>query len=463
MAAADAGGTQDGVAAKGGEALVSFMTKLPAEYQVPEDQLVLPSSLARYGLSEVVNRLIGLDKPVPFDFLVDGEYLRSDLLGYLTARKLSSEKVVKVEYIFALSEPEEQQIDQVPDWVAGVAGLGALPCKWMVASSYDGAVRLYEEGNARLCARLSHTPLTALAAQPTSEGGSVRLALAGKDGEVRCCQLRYGSSPAVGPVSILKTAEHKKPVQAVALSEGGDFLASGGWDQEVLIWNAGATLFPDVPSEDAKERGIKRKADSGEQVPKFVLRGHGQVVSALHFGTQSRFPFTLLSASWDSTVRVWDTVAAACVCNWAVARACTSFSLCNNPAQMVTSHDDGHVSLWDIRAPPHGTTPNALSLDASAGLPLSSTQLPHRRLASQAVWHPTEENRIASVGHDGCVCVLDPRSPKMPLQKIRLGKPGPVPTKLLCVDWLGREELAVGGSDGRVVRLSMAQGKAADA
>jgi len=464
MEAASGSGARDEpeVAAKGGEALVSFATKLPDEFQVPDDQLVVPSSLARYGLSEVVNKLLGGEKPVPFDFLVDGEFLRSDLLGFLTARKLTSEKVIQLEYIFALSEPEEQTIDQVPDWVAGLASLGNLPCKWFVASSYDGSVRLYEDGAARVCARLSHTPLTSLAALPTKSGDCVQLALGGKDGEVRCCQLRYGSNPTVGPVSIIKSAEHKKPVQAVALSEDGEFLASSGWDQEVLIWNAGATLFPDLPEGKQENQGIKRKADAGEQSPKFVLRGHSQVVSALHFGKQSRFPFTLLSASWDATVRVWDTAAAACVCNWAVARAATSFSMCVNPAQMVTSHDDGHVSLWDIRAPPHATTANALSLDASAGLPLSSTQLPHRRLATQAVWHPTEEHRLASVGHDGCVCVLDPRSPKMPLQKVRLGKAGPVPTKQTCVTWLSRDELVVGGSDGRVVRLTIGEGKAKD-
>lgn len=448
--------------AKGGEALICFTTKLPDEFQVPEDQLVVPSSLARYGLSEVVNRMMGNEKVVPFDFLVDGEFLRSDILGYLNARKLSSEKVLKLEYIFALSEPEEQQIDQVPDWVAGLAALGQLPCEWMVSSSYDGAVRLYEAGTARLCARLSRTPLTSMAAQATGDGSSCRLALAGKDGSVRCCQLRYASSPAIGPVTTLQSADHKRPVQAVAISEDGEFLASGGWDQEVLIWNAGAAAFAAPPDEAQEGKGIKRKAGSEEQSPKFVLRGHSQVVSALAFGTQARFPFTLLSASWDCTVRVWDTVAASCVCNWAVARATTSFSMCLNPAQMATSHEDGHISLWDIRAPAHATSPNALSLDASAGLPLSSTQLPHSRMASQVVWHPTEVNRLASVGHDGNLCVLDPRSPKMPLQKVRIGKSGPVPTKLLCVTWLGREELAVGGSDGRVVRLTMTQGKAVD-
>merc|ERR1712203_490132 len=170
----------------------------------------------------------------------------------------------------------------------------------------------------------------------------------------------------------------------------------------------------------------------------------------------AQFPFTLLSGSWDSSVRVWDTAAASCVCNWTVARAVTSFSTSPSmPPQLATSHEDGHVSLWDIRAPPHPSIQGALSLDASAGLPLTSAQSAHSRLASQVVWCPEDATRLASVGHDGHLRILDPRSPKMPLQSVRVGKGDSVPTKLLCVSWLGKDALVVGGSDGRVVRIAL--------
>ncbi|OLP95282.1 Ribosome biogenesis protein WDR12-like [Symbiodinium microadriaticum] len=57
MAAAGAGPKPGG-----GEALVSFVTKLPDAFQVPEEELVVPSNLERYGLSEVVNRLLAREK-----------------------------------------------------------------------------------------------------------------------------------------------------------------------------------------------------------------------------------------------------------------------------------------------------------------------------------------------------------------------------------------------------------------
>lgn len=37
------------------------------------------------GVWQVVNRLLGRETPVPFDFLVNGEFLRSSVGSYLEA------------------------------------------------------------------------------------------------------------------------------------------------------------------------------------------------------------------------------------------------------------------------------------------------------------------------------------------------------------------------------------------
>lgn len=443
--------------------MVLFTTKLPHKFQVASDELVVPANLGRYGLSEVVNRLLSLERPVPFDFLVDGEFLRTSVVQYLEARKLSSEKVLQLEYVFALSEPEQEQVDEAPEWISALVALQVLPTPWFAAVSYDGTARIYEGAETRLTVKLSESGLTGVAALPTDGGRSCHLAVAGQDGSMRCAAVSLGGSTAkgsrtasVGSTATLRPSGRPRAVQASAINDDGTLLASAGWDQEVLVWNAEAELFANAPA-----AGQKRKAQTSaeEQTAKFVLKGHSQVITSLHFGQSARFPFTLLSGSWDCSVRVWDIVAASCVCNWSVARAVTSFSLCPASPQMATSHEDGHVSLWDIRAAPHPTKSGALSLDASTGLPLASAQAPHRRLAAQVVWCPEECNRIASVGHDGHLCILDPRSPKMPLQSVRIGNPGPIPTKLLCCAWLSRDSLVVGGSDGKVVRIGLNTGK----
>lgn len=436
-----------------GEAVVRFTTTLPQQYHVPSDDLVVPSSLARYGLSEIVNRLLSFDSPVPFDFLVNGEFLRSSLLQHLQANNLSSEKVLEVEYVVALSEPEMKDIDQVPDWISGVAALQTLPSAWFAAVSYDGTARIYEGERSQSVVRLCDAPVTAVAALSVDGGQASQIVAAAKDGTMRCCAFRHGNgSTAAGPVVALRGPGTKKAVEAVAINEDGTLLASSGWDQDICVWNGGVFEPPEASGSGSSQ---KRKAPIEVAAPKFVLEGHSQVVTCLRFGTKARHPFTLISSSWDCTLRVWDIAAASCVCNFPVGRAVTSVSVSPGmPSQMATSHEDGHVSIWDVRAAPHASLQGALSLDSSAGLPLTSAQAVHRRLSSEVAWCPDDAYRIASVGHDGQLCILDPRSPKMPLQTLRaLGGTARSPTKLLCVSWLGRDVLVAGGSDGKVLHI----------
>mmetsp|Transcript_69931 Transcript_69931/g.130696 ORF Transcript_69931/g.130696 Transcript_69931/m.130696 type:complete len:470 (+) Transcript_69931:71-1480(+) len=462
----------------GDEAVVVFTTKLPERYRVPEDQLVLPSSLSRYGLSEVVNRLLSFEKPVPMDFLIQGQFLRTSLQSYLEAHRLSSEQALNVEYIIALGEPEPTEADQAPDWITGIASNSrANGGQFFSVVCCDGTLRLYQGTQSKLSTRISNQPLKCVASVEVDGGLGSHILASGKDGLLRCLALRHDGStaPRAGPMTTLTPptsggATNEEPdssnslrtVEAVAFHEDGTLMGSAGWDNSVHIWNADA--FQAVP-EEAEAAGGKRKTTDriDSAVPKFTLNGHSQVVTSLCFGSQARYPFTLMSSSWDCSVRVWDIAAADCVCNWTVGRAATSLSPSPlGSARLATSHEDGHISLWDLRAAPHSGVKGAFSLDASTGLSLISAQTPHKRMASQVAWCPTDEQRIASVGHDGLLCVLDVRSPKMPVQSLRLGTPFPMPTKVLCLAWLSADDIAVGGSDGKVLRINLRREAAAE-
>lgn len=443
----------------GNEAVVCFTTQLPEQYKIPEDHMVIPASLGRYGLSEVVNRLLSMEQPTPFDFIVRGDFLRTSLAEYLENQKLTSEAVLCLEYVFAMSDPQKSDIDEMPDWVSGIA---VSSSNWFTASSYDGTVRVYNDMQSRLTVKLTQAALKAVAVVCAEDGSRSCIATACKDGSVRCCGLQHnvneeGSTSVVaGPVTAIRSAQTRKSVETVAFNDDGSLLASGGWDNDVLIWNADPEMF-ELPQEESV--GTKRKATfNGDGVtPKFVLGGHSQAVTCVRFGARAQCPYTLLSGSWDSSVRVWDIVAAGCVCNWSVSRAVTSFSMSPmNPPCMVTSHEDGHVSFWDIRAPPHPSLAGAVGMDSGTALQARSAQIPHRRLAAQVMWCPHDANRIASVGYDGHLCILDPRSPKMPVQDIRCGDPGPSPTSLLCIGWLSHDALVAGGSDGKVQHIKLA-------
>lgn len=88
---------------------VRFVTK-QQRYAVRDAAILVPANFKRYGLSEIINNLLGLgkfitrlvcrlppshpscliDKPIPFEFLIDGEILRSSIADYLTAQQLST-------------------------------------------------------------------------------------------------------------------------------------------------------------------------------------------------------------------------------------------------------------------------------------------------------------------------------------------------------------------------------------
>lgn len=94
---------------------VKFVTKIPS-IRVTETPVAVPESLQRYGLSEVVNHLLGRDPPTPFDMLVMGRFLRSSLASVMRKNALSGEAVLEVEYLPALRQPTEaEHADQV--WV----------------------------------------------------------------------------------------------------------------------------------------------------------------------------------------------------------------------------------------------------------------------------------------------------------------------------------------------------------
>ena len=63
---------------------VVFTTQ--TSYPLPTQKYMIPASWRRYQLSQLVNKALSLSKPVPFDFLIRGEILRTTLGEWCTER-----------------------------------------------------------------------------------------------------------------------------------------------------------------------------------------------------------------------------------------------------------------------------------------------------------------------------------------------------------------------------------------
>ncbi|KAJ1677448.1 ribosome biogenesis protein ytm1, partial [Spiromyces aspiralis] len=106
------------------------------KYRIPDTPILVPGRLQRYGLSEIVNHLLGLDKPVPFDFLIDNQFLRKSLLEYLQENGVSLETVVTIEYIESMLPPKQLASADQGDWISSISTLD----EHFLVASYDGTV-----------------------------------------------------------------------------------------------------------------------------------------------------------------------------------------------------------------------------------------------------------------------------------------------------------------------------------
>lgn len=386
------------------EVLVRFRTSLKDPYVVPENDLTIPSSVQRYALSEVLNKLLGRETPVPFDFLIENKFLRTSLQQWLISEKKTAEETIELEYVLAVPPIETSPKDAGEDWISRCMSLGG---ESSASISYDGHLRLHES-LATQTIQISSQALTALG------GDSDRLVIAAADGQV---YFTDGKGVVVG-----SGEHHTQGVDAASLSADKSTAATGGWDKIIALWNC-----DELVTSSSKKR--KRA-----QTPAGLLDGHKESVSCIRFGVTAKH--TLLSTSLDNSMKMWDTALGSCVNTWNTGKHATSFS--NGPSgEIVMAHEDGRITIWDTR------TEGGLQLEHRI------TQRPHRSMCPEVVWAKQNANAIASISHDSTVKLLDPRCLEMPLFSINLADE---PIKGLCLDFMdpfGRS-LISGASDGKV-------------
>jgi ribosome biogenesis protein len=174
---------------------VRFVTS-QAAVRVADVPIAVPIRLRRTGLSEVINHLLALgavlqsmrvdvvplplvlpwllsrdvcwccaDSPRQFEFVLEGELLRSSLGDMIDERMLSRESIFTVEYFEAMMPPTVSHSSSQPDWVGAVCALdsGSVwwpplvvrifahssrchACRRFVTGCYDGTVHLWSGG-----------------------------------------------------------------------------------------------------------------------------------------------------------------------------------------------------------------------------------------------------------------------------------------------------------------------------
>ncbi|KAG6330451.1 hypothetical protein ID866_8639 [Astraeus odoratus] len=410
---------------------VVFTTK--TSYVLPAQKFMIPLDWRRYQLSQLINKALSLPKPIPFDFLIHGEILRTSLGEWRTEKGLGEEHTLEIEYFESVLPPQRMSTLPHEDWVSSVS---CSIQQHFLTASYDGHVRLFDYSQNCVRDVSAHlAPVTSVAClpRPNMNNDSCIIATASHDLTARLIKISLAADAPAPSQALASLHLHTSPLSSVVSDATGSTLLTASWDCLIGVWDTTIPAEDEVVPETG-DRKKRRKVRDGDEdrpknkVPSTVLKSHTARVSKALFAPDSSQHAH--SCGFDSTVRCWDVEVGVCTNTITVPeRPMLDLELTREGNMALASSTDRTVSIFDLR-----------------GSELSSTigTLVHPATPSCLVCPDVSSVPQVMVGaYDGIARLWDLRSTRSAVTSFRVWDG----MKILSVDWVG-DTLCVGGEGG---------------
>ncbi|KAF2863538.1 WD domain, G-beta repeat-containing protein [Piedraia hortae CBS 480.64] len=347
--------------------------KLPSDH----GPVVVSTSLARYQLSILVNKLLQTEKPIPFEFLIQSQFLRTSLGEFLAKNGIANESVLNVEYVRALAPPLYVASYEHEDWVSAVDAQDER----VLSGSYDGLVRVWNEVNEIVAMGEGH--LGPVKAARFAEGCVVS---GGMDRTVRVW--------AKGLRPVMELYGHHGPVESVAVR--GSKVLSASADGRVGVWSTSSTALPEASDELVPVANKRRRLSVAENQkgPLDMLEGHHAQVSDVCFDEGD--PTVAYSTSWDHCVKTWDLTTGMCVDTRSTAQSLLSICHLQEQSLLAVGTVNRHITLVDPRT--SATNVSVMTLRGHTNVVVSLDRA------------PDSATQLISASHDGTCRIWDLRS-----------------------------------------------------
>ncbi len=367
-----------------------------------------------------MNRLLDTERPIPLEFLINGQFLRTSLDDFLTQNGISGETTLAVEYVKALIPPLYVASYEHDDWVSSVDVLSTSSRavqssresrsgtvnQRILSGSYDGLLRVWNMSSEVVATGQGH----AAAVKAAKFLSPTQVISASVDRTVRVWKYEDAETGSGTLTPSLDLYGHKSSVDSLAAHAPSSRILSASSDHTVGVWSTSRRDSPAAPENllqtAKKRRKLANTKSAPQRGPLSLLQGHQSQVSDVCFDEKDAT--VAYSTSWDHSIKTWDLATSSCVDTRTTGQSL--FSICHllDAGLLATGTSARNVTLIDPRA--SATTISAMTLRG------------HTNAVVALAPDPNSSYQLVSGSHDGSCRVWDIRSVKQEAGTGRVGE-----------------------------------------